>query len=151
MKKILIGLALIIISTALFSQNLTFVSNKISYEMLGESGEVNKESVIKIYDDKATIIQENETTHLRFVTEMEESYDERFGGVTTMMVLCKDDYDEFWIFGISNIKELEQFTITLYQESEAGNTLVMFFGHFKEDAKFNKDEPQMISFNTNSQ
>jgi hypothetical protein len=149
MKKILIGLALIIISTALFSQNLTFVSNQITYDVFGESGEVSKNSVIKIYDDKATIIQENETLYLRFVTEMEESHDERFGGITTMNVLCEDEHKELWLLGISHVKDLEQFIITLYQHSEVGDISLMFFGQFKEDANFNKNETRMISFNIN--
>jgi hypothetical protein len=41
------------------------------------------------------------------------------------------------------------FTITLYQDSEAGTISLMFFGHFKEGPKFNKKETQIIAFNIN--
>jgi len=138
-KKIIIGLALIAISAALFAQNLTFVSNQITYEMYGKSGTVNKESIIKIYDHKTVIFQGNDETPLTHMSDFSVSNDERYGGVTTMMVMCKDDADVIWLLGISKIKELNQFTVTIYREDDNGVSMVMFFGAFKESIEEKKN------------
>jgi len=139
MKKIIIVLALLVISAALFSQNLTFISNNITYEVYGESGALEKNSVIKIYDNRTVIIQGDETSYLYHITDFEKSSDERYGGIKTAIVLCKDEFGEFWLLGISNIQELKQFIVTIYQDSASGSVFLMFFGVFLEDLNTTKE------------
>lgn len=139
MKKFILILTLLVISTVLFSQTLTFLSDRISFDVGGESGEIDKHSVIKIYDHWTVILQGDETTYLFHVTDFEESEDDRYGGIKTAAVLCKDEFGEFWLLGISNIKDLNQFIITIYQGSDSGSSFLMFYGVFKEDKNITKE------------